>query len=141
MDNNFKTKLQRIIAYQDILTRNHHLSQRSCDAEFRAFLDFHNDLRRKYIDLKTRTQQLEIQVEQHHIDLSRKDKKIQSQSETTDLSDKNCTGEELEYERNNIPKVVSQTNVGGGIKRPQHMDDYRDDACVNKEQKRAKHED
>ncbi|CAF1187865.1 unnamed protein product, partial [Didymodactylos carnosus] len=66
-------------------------------------------------------------------------------SETTDLSDKNCTGEELEYERNNnIPKVVSQTNMGGGggVKRPQIIDDSLDhDVDENRERKRVKHED
>ena len=39
---------------------------------------------------------------------------------TTDLSDKNCTGEELDFDNvHNLPKVVSQsTGVGGGLKRP-----------------------
>jgi hypothetical protein len=46
---------------------------------------------------------------------------VLSDSETTtDLSDKNCTGEELDMENlHNLPKVVSQSaGVGGGIKRP-----------------------
>lgn len=39
---------------------------------------------------------------------------------TTDLSDKNCTGEDLDSDHlHNLPKVVSQsTGVGGGLKRP-----------------------
>ena len=40
---------------------------------------------------------------------------------TTDLSDKNCTGDELETDTphmmQNIPKVVSQSNGIGTIKR------------------------
>ena len=47
---------------------------------------------------------------------------------TTDLSDKNCTGEELDMENfQNLPKVVSQsTGVGGGIKRPVNSVDHLD---------------
>jgi hypothetical protein len=42
-----------------------------------------------------------------------------SDSETTDLSDKNCTGEELDSDHfNNLPKVVSQSTGVGGLKRP-----------------------
>ena len=41
---------------------------------------------------------------------------------TTDLSDKNCTGEELDSDNphilHNMPKVVSQSTGVGGIKRP-----------------------
>jgi hypothetical protein len=41
-----------------------------------------------------------------------------SESETTaDLSDKNCTGDELDYENSHIPKIVSQSTGIGGIKR------------------------
>lgn len=40
---------------------------------------------------------------------------------TTDLSDKNCTGDELESENphllQNLPKVVSQSNGIGTLKR------------------------
>jgi hypothetical protein len=42
-----------------------------------------------------------------------------SDGETTaDLSDKNCTGDELDGDHSHIPKVVSQSNGIGGIKRP-----------------------
>ena len=42
-----------------------------------------------------------------------------SDSETTDLSDKNCTGEELDFDNiHNLPKVVSQSTGVGGLKRP-----------------------
>jgi hypothetical protein len=41
-----------------------------------------------------------------------------SESETTaDLSDKNCTGDELEADHSHMPKVVSQSNGIGTIKR------------------------
>ena len=47
---------------------------------------------------------------------------------TTDLSDKNCTGEDLDSDNiNNLPKVVSQsTGVGGGLKRPVNTVDQID---------------
>jgi hypothetical protein len=47
---------------------------------------------------------------------------------TTDLSDKNCTGEELDSDNfHNLPKVVSQsTGVGGGVKRPVTFTDQID---------------
>lgn len=42
-----------------------------------------------------------------------------SDSETTaDLSDKNCTGDELDTDNAQMPKVVSQSNGIGAIKRP-----------------------
>jgi hypothetical protein len=42
-----------------------------------------------------------------------------SESETTaDLSDKNCTGDDLEGDHSHMPKVVSQSNGIGAIKRP-----------------------
>ncbi|CAF3545330.1 unnamed protein product [Rotaria socialis] len=169
---NFKARLQRLIAYQDVFARNHLLAQRSCDQEFSAFLKFHNELRRKYGELRTYSEQMDRYIEQYRTELSRKDKKIQSQSSqilrltqhnkrsnerlnelqrcldqikgtltgqnafdqlrdilrdsvlsdsetTTDLSDKNCTGEELDFENlHNLPKVVSQSTGVGGIKRP-----------------------
>ncbi|CAF2160184.1 unnamed protein product [Rotaria magnacalcarata] len=169
---NFKARLQRLIAYQDVFARNHLLAQRSCDQEFSAFLKFHNELRRKYGELRTYSEQMDHYIEQYRTELSRKDKKIQSQSSqilrltqhnkrsnerlnelqrcldqikgtltgqnafdqlrdilrdsvlsdsetTTDLSDKNCTGEELDFENlHNLPKVVSQSTGVGGIKRP-----------------------
>ncbi|CAF0720401.1 unnamed protein product [Adineta ricciae] len=43
---------------------------------------------------------------------------LMSESETTaDLSDKNCTGDELEYETSHMPKVVSQSTGIGAPKR------------------------
>jgi hypothetical protein len=46
---------------------------------------------------------------------------------TTDLSDKNCTGEELDFDNlNNLPKVVSQSTGVGGIKRPVNSVDQLD---------------
>lgn len=54
---------------------------------------------------------------------------------TTDLSDKNCTGEELESDSvHNLPKVVSQSTGVGGIKRPVNSVDPID-------LKRLKHDD
>ena len=54
---------------------------------------------------------------------------------TTDLSDKNCTGEELDFENmNNLPKVVSQSTGLGGVKRSSNSGDPMD-------LKRAKHDD
>jgi hypothetical protein len=96
---NFKARLQRLIAYQDIFARNNLLAQRSCDQglfiksffesnspsfsfqtiEFSAFLKFHNDLRHKYADLRVYTDQMDRYVEQYRTELARKDKKIQSQ--------------------------------------------------------------
>ena len=96
---NFKARLQRLIAYQDVYARNNVLAQRSCDQgqwetslnqhyrhvrrnlilEFSAFLKFHNDLRRKHADLRVYADQLDRYVEQYRTDLARKDKKIQSQ--------------------------------------------------------------
>jgi len=97
---NFKARLQRLIAYQDVFARNNLLAQRSCDQglkrssisnflffffpfesiEFSAFLKFHNDLRRKYADLRTYSDELDRYVEQYRTELARKEKKIQSQS-------------------------------------------------------------
>lgn len=48
--------------------------------EFSAFLKFHNDLRRKYADLRSYSEQMDRYVEQYRTELARKDKKIQSQS-------------------------------------------------------------
>ena len=96
---NFKARLQRLIAYQDVLARNNLLAHRSCDQgssinemenshwilsvshrlEFSAFLKFHNDLRRKYADLRAHTDQMDRFVEQYRAEAARKDKKIQSQ--------------------------------------------------------------
>lgn len=46
---------------------------------------------------------------------------------TTDLSDKNCTGEELDSDNlHNLPKVVSQSTGVGGLKRPVHFVDEID---------------
>ncbi len=46
---------------------------------------------------------------------------------TTDLSDKNCTGEELDFDNiHNLPKVVSQSTGVGGIKRPVNSVDQID---------------
>ncbi|CAF0879560.1 unnamed protein product [Adineta ricciae] len=177
---NFKARLQRLIAYQDVFARNNILAQRSCDQEFSAFLKFHNDLRRKYADLRAYSEQMDRYVEQYRTDLARKDKKIQSQSSqilrltqhnkrsnerlnelqrcldqikgtitgqntfdqlrdilrdsamsdsetTTDLSDKNCTGEELDFDNmNNLPKVVSQSTGLGGVKRSSNSGDPMD---------------
>jgi hypothetical protein len=40
-----------------------------------------------------------------------------SESEiTADLSDKNCTGDELDVDHSHMPKIVSQSNGIGGIK-------------------------
>jgi hypothetical protein len=40
-----------------------------------------------------------------------------SESEiTADLSDKNCTGDELDVDHLHMPKIVSQSNGIGGIK-------------------------
>ena len=52
-----------------------------------------------------------------------------SESETTaDLSDKNCTGDELENDHSHMPKVVSQSNGIGAIKRPmENIDEVRVD--------------
>jgi hypothetical protein len=95
---NFKARLQRLLAYQDVFARNNLLAQRSCDQglsnkiqyraigkqihvplEFSAFLKFHNDLRRKYTDLRAHADQMDRYVEQYRTELARKDKKIQSQ--------------------------------------------------------------
>ena len=47
-----------------------------------------------------------------------------SDSETTaDLSDKNCTGDELDADNAHMPKVVSQSNGIGAIKRPVTTED------------------
>ena len=43
------------------------------------FLKFHNDLRRKYADLRTYSEQMDRYAEQYRTELARKDKKIQSQ--------------------------------------------------------------
>jgi hypothetical protein len=54
---------------------------------------------------------------------------------TTDLSDKNCTGEELDFDNiHNLPKVVSQSTGVGGLKRPVNSVDQID-------LKRPKHDD
>lgn len=94
---NYKARLQRLIAYQDVFARNNFLAQRSCDqgkirwnirhwifhflihSEFVAFLKFHNDLRRKYGELRAYADQLDRLNEQNRTELARKDKKIQSQ--------------------------------------------------------------
>ena len=47
--------------------------------EFSAFIKFHNDLRRKYADLRVHADQLDRYIEQYRTDLARKEKKIQSQ--------------------------------------------------------------
>lgn len=48
---------------------------------------------------------------------------IISDGETTgDLSDKNCTGDELDGDNSHMPKVVSQSNGIGAIKRPINID-------------------
>jgi hypothetical protein len=57
-----------------------------------------------------------------------------SDGETTaDLSDKNCTGDELDYENSQIPKVVSQSTGIGGIKRSVNL-------ISNNDLKRSKQE-
>ncbi|CAF4439160.1 unnamed protein product [Rotaria sp. Silwood2] len=176
MTANFKARLQHIIACQDVLTKNNLLAQRSCDQvrvrlKFSTLLTFHNDLRRKYADLRAYTDQLDRSIEQYRIESARKDKKIQSQSLqilrltqhnkrnnerfselqrcldrikstipeqntynqlcdilrnshmsdneiTADLSDKNCTGDEIDDDYSHIPKVVSQSTGINQIKRP-----------------------
>ena len=57
-----------------------------------------------------------------------RDSIISDSETTTDLSDKNCTGEELEVDNvHNLPKVVSQsTGVGCGIKRPVNAIEHSD---------------
>ena len=59
------------------------LGERRCfltiTLEFDAFLTFHNDLRRKYLDLRVSADQMDQALEEHRIELARKDKKIQSQ--------------------------------------------------------------
>ncbi|CAF1257151.1 unnamed protein product [Adineta steineri] len=172
----FKIRLQNLLTYQDVLTRNSLLAQRSCDQEFNAFLTFHNELRRKYADLRVYADQLDRCVEQYRIESERKDKKIQSQSshilrltqhnkrnterlnqlqrcldqikgtiteqnpyvqlrdilrdsiisdsETTgDLSDKNCTGDELDNDNLHMPKIVSQSTGIGVLKRTASRND------------------
>ena len=52
---------------------------------------------------------------------------------TADLSDKNCTGDELDYENSHIPKVVSQSTGIGGIKRSVNL-------ISNNDLKRSKQE-
>ncbi len=47
--------------------------------EFSAFLTLHNDLRRKYADLRAYADQQERYAEQYRTESARKDKKIQSQ--------------------------------------------------------------
>jgi hypothetical protein len=55
-----------------------------------------------------------------------------SDSETTaDLSDKNCTGDELEGDHSHMPKVVSQSNGIGGIKRPVNTEENIDEVNQN----------
>ncbi len=97
---NFKERLKRLITYQDILARNNLLAQRTCDhgllkylklfnnnlshllsfeIEFSAFLTIHNELRRKYVDLRAYVDEQYRYVEQYRIESARKDKKIQSQ--------------------------------------------------------------
>ncbi|CAF4847550.1 unnamed protein product [Rotaria sp. Silwood1] len=174
----FKARLERIIAYQDVLTKNNFLTQHSCDQEFSNLLTFHNDLRRKYVDLRAYTDQLDRSIEQYRIELARKDKKIQSQSLqilrltqhnkrnnerlielqryfdrikgtiteqntynqlcdilrnsrmseneiTADLSDKNCTRDEVndDDDYSHIPKVVSQSTGINQIQRPINNND------------------
>jgi hypothetical protein len=46
-----------------------------------------------------------------------------SENETTaDLSDKNCTGDELDGDNSHMPKVVSQSTGIGAVKRPVNTD-------------------
>ncbi|CAF3378128.1 unnamed protein product [Rotaria socialis] len=166
----FKARLQTMIAYQDILIKNNFLAQSSCDQEFSTLLIFHNDLRRKYADLRSQTDQLDRYIEHYRAESERKDKKIQSQSSqilrltqhnkrnnerltelqrwfdrvkdsiteqstynklydilrnshmsegetTADLSDRYCTGDELDVDYSHMPKVVSQSAGIGEIKR------------------------
>lgn len=47
--------------------------------EFSAFLTYHNDLRRKYTDLRAYTDQQDQYLEQYRTECARQDKKIQSQ--------------------------------------------------------------
>ncbi len=48
-----------------------------------------------------------------------------SDSETTaDLSDKNCTGDELDHETSPMPKVVSQSTGIGNTKRELPANDH-----------------
>lgn len=47
--------------------------------EFSAFLTFHNDLRRKYTDLRVYADQQDQYLEQYRTECARQDKKIQSQ--------------------------------------------------------------
>ncbi|CAF2215058.1 unnamed protein product [Rotaria magnacalcarata] len=166
----FKARLQNMIVYQDILIKNNFLAQSSCDQEFSTLLIFHNDLRRKYADLRAQTDQLDQYIEHYRAESERKDKKIQSQSSqilrltqhnkrnnerltelqrwfdrikdsitepstynklyeilrnshmsegetTADLSDRYCTGDELDVDYSHMPKVVSQSAGIGEIKR------------------------
>jgi hypothetical protein len=56
-----------------------------------------------------------------------RDSAMSDSETTTDLSDKNCTGEELDSDNlNNLPKVVSQSTGVGGIKRPVNSVDHID---------------
>ncbi|UJR21733.1 hypothetical protein I4U23_024808 [Adineta vaga] len=177
-DTDFRTRLQNLITYQDTLMKNSLLAQYACDQEFDTFLTFHNDLRRKYNELRAYANQLEQHIEQDRIELERKDKKMQSQSShilrltqhnkrnserlsqlqqcldrikgsiieqntydqlcdilrdsimsesetTADLSDKNCTGDELDPETSYMPKVVSQSTGIGIIKRSDLTNDFK----------------
>jgi hypothetical protein len=51
----------------------------SFEIEFSAFLTIHNELRRKYVDLRAYVDEQDRYVEQYRIESARKDKKIQSQ--------------------------------------------------------------
>ena len=48
--------------------------------------------------------------------LSSRDSLTSDGETTADLSDKNCTGDELDGDHSHMPKVVSQSNGIGGMK-------------------------
>jgi len=99
---NLKERLKTLLNYQDVLTRNYLLAQRTSDQglqidfekksfvfitknksvfiEFSAFLTFDADLRRKYHDLRAYADQQDRCIDEYRIESARKDKKIQSQS-------------------------------------------------------------
>lgn len=58
---------------------------------------------------------------------------ITSESEmTADLSDRYCTGDELENDYSHIPKVVSQSTGIGEIKRSESTNNNNNDMIVSK---------